>query len=147
MKPIMLFSPKIQAPPIESAIRLAEGNSLGEIDNRIIDPSLWKSSAFFDYLHTFGYRPRKCKRYDSLSLTFVNGSCRWHTDPGFGLVACWLLHSDNDFGDDAQLVTRFGPTDMAVGDLCVFDSDQGHAWLSNGICVMVMATVSRLNGR
>lgn len=59
------------------------------------------------------------------------------------LGAAGLVHSENSLGDDAQLITRHGPLDMRQGDLCVFDSDQGHAWLSNAACVMVMATVTR----
>jgi hypothetical protein len=121
---------------------MLKSNPSGEIDSCDID-SNWDSAAFFKHLCDQGYRPRDCKRYASLSLTFVDGACRWHTDPGFGIAACWLVHSENGIGDDAQLITRHGPLDMIEGDLCVFDSDQGHAWLSNAACVMVMATVAR----
>lgn len=139
MKPKMLAPPQIQRPLIQTAIELAADNLDGEIDSHEI--SGWDDAPFYQHLHDCGYKRRNCKFYTSLSLTYVNGACRWHDDPGFGVVACWLLHSDNDFSNDAQLITRYGPLDMRVGDLCVFDADQGHAWLSNGICVMVMATV------
>lgn len=142
MKPTMLVSPPIMRPPIDKALRRLKLNSPGEVDSCDID-SGWDSAAFFWHLHDCGYRPRDCKRYQSLSLTFVEGACRWHTDPGFGIVACWLVHSENSLGDDAQLITRHGPLDMRKDDLCVFDSDHGHAWLSNAACVMVMATVTR----
>ena len=142
MKPTMLVSPLMMAPPIDNALRRMQINDPGEIDSCHIDSS-WDAAGFFDHLRSCGYRPRECKKYESLSLTFIIGACRWHTDPGFGLVACWLVHSENDLGDDAQLITRHGPLDMRAGDLCVFDADQGHAWLGNGSCVMVMATVAR----
>ena len=142
MKPTMLVSPPMMAPPIDNALRRMQINDPGEIDSCHIDSS-WDAAGFFDHLRSCGYRPRECKKYESLSLTFLIGAGRWHTDPGFGLVACWLVHSENDLGDDAQLITRHGPLDMRAGDLCVFDADQGHAWLGNGSCVMVMATVAR----
>lgn len=142
MKPTMLASPPIMRPPIDTALRKLKLNSPGEIDSCYINSS-WDSAAFFQHLRGCGYRPRNCRRYASLSLTFLEGACRWHSDPGYGLVACWLVHSENNLGNDAQLITMHGPLDMRTDDLCVFDSNQGHAWLSNAACVMVMATIAR----
>ena len=142
MKPMILVSPPMMRPPVDMALRELEQRDLGEIDFCPVDSS-WDASLFFNHLRSCGYCPRVCKSYDSLSLTFVNGACRWHTDPGYGLVACWLVHIENLYGDDAQLITRHGPLDLKAGDLCVFDSDQGHGWLSNSPCVMVMATVAK----
>lgn len=142
VKPILLPSPAIEPPSVQAAIRLALDNSAGEIDschiNGWVDEQL-----FFDHLRACGWRPRRCSKYEQLSLAFLNGAFRWHDDPGFGLVACWLVHSDNDPGEWPQLITRQGPLDMHSGDLCVFDANCGHAWLSNAVCVMVMATVAR----
>lgn len=146
MKPAILPHPPIMRPPIDKALRRLKLNNPGEIDSCDIDSS-WDSAVFFAHLRDCGYHPRDCRRYPSLSLTFVEGACRWHTDPGFGIVACWLVHSENSLGDDAQLITRHGPLDMSQGDLCVFDSDHGHAWLSNAACVMVMATLSKRVGQ
>ena len=143
MKPIMLASPSIKIPPIDEALKLAKGNDLGEIDSCRIDDS-WDVVPFFEHLRNCGYRPRDCEDFLSLSLTFVNGACRWHTDPGFGIVACWLVHSENALCSDAQLITRHGALDMREGDLCLFNANRGHAWLSNAPCVMVMATVARI---
>lgn len=145
MKPTMMASPAMMTPPIAEALRRVEMNDPGEIDS--IEITVWDAVPFFDHLRSCGYRPSDCRMYPALSLTFLSGACRWHTDPGFGIVACWLVHSENDPGDDAQLITRHGPLDMRGGDLCVFDADQGHAWLSNATCVMVMATVTRWSGR
>lgn len=141
MKPVHLPKHSIQAPSVNRAIQIALDNSAGEINSRRIEG--WDPAPFFDHLRACGWRPRQCQKYESLSLTFLNGACRWHTDPGFGPVACWLVHSDDDPGDWPQLITRHGPVDMRVGSLCIFDADQGHAWLSNAVCVMVMATVAR----
>lgn len=140
----MLASPRMMPPPIGHALHRVQYSDRGEIDN--IDITGWDAAAFFDHLRSCGYRSRDCRKYQPLSLTFVDGACRWHTDPGFGIVACWLVHSENPLGIDAQLITKRGPVDMRVGDLCVFDADQGHAWMSNGVCVMVMATISRWSG-
>jgi hypothetical protein len=145
MKPIMLPSPQIKAPSTDWAISKAIDNGEGEIDSRYING--WDSAPFYEHLRQYGYRARKCYKYGDLTLTFVNGSARWHDDPGFGLVACWLVHSGNDLGYDAQLITRDGGWDMIQGDLCVFNADKGHAWLSNEVCVMVMATLAKLKGR
>ena len=46
-------------------------------------------------------------------------------------------------GDEPQLITRHGPLNVKEGDLFIFNADQGHAWVSNGACVMVMATIAK----
>lgn len=142
MKPLLLHCPDLNYPPHTEEIRAAHKSSPGDIESSDLDSDSWDSKPFFDYLRKHGYRSRDCQRYGSLSLTYVNGSCRWHDDPGFGLVACWLIYSENLWGNDAQLVTRHGPVDIREGRLCIFDANQGHAWLSNGVCVMVMATIA-----
>jgi hypothetical protein len=149
MKPFHLATGAIKnipKPELVDSIRRARANDPGEIDNNPISAIGWDADPFLDHLRNCGWRFRECKKYTSLSLTFVNGSCRWHDDPGFGVVACWLVYSENPFSDDAQLVTRHGPLDMREGDLCVFDADQGHAWLSNAVCVMVMVTIAPFRG-
>jgi len=144
MKPLTLAQPAITAPPWGHCVELCKGLDLGEIDTIPLDPCLTDLDLFSDHLERCGYRRRQCHRYATLSFTYVNGSARWHDDPGFGPVVCWLLYTENPLGCDAQLITRHGPLDMRVGDLCIFDANKPHAWLSNGICVMLMMTVAKL---
>ena len=141
MKPFHLPGPSIPRPPVVEYVKKAYQNNEGEIDSDAISAS--SCVDILKHLEDCGYKQRECQKYSPLTLTYVNGSCRWHDDHGFGLVACWLLYSENFMGDDAQLITRHGPLDMREGDLCVFDANQGHAWISNGVCVMFMATVKR----
>lgn len=143
MKPIMLSSPQIKAPSVDWAISKAIDNGKGLVDSQFING--WDSAPFYWWLRQCGYRPRNCDKYNDLTLAFVNGSAGWHDDPGLGLVACWLVHSGNDPADNAQLITRYGGLDIWQGDLCVFNANKGHAWLSNDVCVMVMATIAKLS--
>ena len=138
----MLASPPIMYPPIEAALRKLKMICPGEIGSFAI-ADCWDSALFFEHLGGCGYRRRRCESYDSLSLTFIDGACCWHTDPGFGLVACWLIYNENSSGDEPQLITRHGPLNVKEGDLFIFNADQGHAWVSNGACVMVMATIAK----
>ena len=144
MKPKLLSAPPLLfAPSVTWAIEEAQFNSLGEVDSRSISVDQWNLAPFFDHLRSeHGYRPRECVAYPSLTLTYVKGACPWHVDPGFGLVACWLVYDDNEIGYEPQLITKHGPLEMRTGDLCVFDANQGHAWLGNGTSVMVMATIA-----
>jgi hypothetical protein len=148
VKPVELQGPcMVKVPPMEKALIKAHKEHEGEIDSLVISPDLWDPTEFAGYLAHHGYRRRESERYSSLTLTWVNGSAKWHTDPGFGLVVCWLLFDSDPGFDGAQLVTRHGPLNMRMGDICVFDANQGHAWISNGVSVMLMVTVSRIRQR
>lgn len=144
MKPLMLTKPAVTAPPWGRCVELCKELDLGEVDNLTLHPGGAGLDRFFDHVKKCGYKQRDCRRYSPLTFTYVNGSARWHDDPGFGPVVCWLLYTENPLGIDAQLITRHGPLDMRVGDLCIFDANKPHAWLSNGICVMLMMTVAKL---
>lgn len=137
----------VKVPPLQEALIKAHKENKGEIDSLVIGPDLWDPTEFGGYLAHHGYRTRYCEKYSPLTLTWVNGSAKWHTDPGFGLVACWLLFDSDPGFYDAQLISSHGPLDMRTGDICVFDANQGHAWLSNGVSVMLMATVARIRQR
>lgn len=147
MKPLRFESIVLKHPPIKEAIERAHGLRMGEIDSESIDTSLWDPAPFFWALHDRNYRRRDCRKYHSLTLTYVDGSVPWHNDPGFGVVACWLVYSENSSCYDAQLITAHGALDLRENDLCIFNADQGHAWISDGACVMVMATVAPIKGK
>lgn len=144
MKPVLLDPVHIPTPDFVEQIRQSRLSDSGRPDTDEINQDLWDPSLFFEHLRKHGYRQRECNHYESLSLTFLNGSCCWHTDPGYGLVACWLIYSENHWDYEAELITKSGPVPMREFNLCVFDADQGHAWISNGVCVMVTATVSKI---
>ena len=147
MKPIQLASLAIEHPPFAEVVDAAECLSKGEVDNRTIDPSFWDPVLFFEALQARGYRKRECEKYASLTLTYANDSCRWHTDPGLGVVAGWLVYSENDIFFDAELITRHGNLPLRENDLFIFDADKGHAWISEGLCILVMATVAKMRRR
>lgn len=142
MKPLIFGFLPLEHPPITAAIKEAHCLDKGEIDSKIIDISFWDPAPFFNALQDRNYRKQECQKYAPLTLTYIDGSARWHDDPGFGVVACWLVYSENPCGFDAQLITAHGALDLRENELCIFDANQGHAWISNGVCVMVMATVA-----
>lgn len=147
MRPILLEKCKIERPSIDKALIEAYQAKKVKLDN--VFPTGWfleRKDQFHEYLSEQGYKPRNCYN-NNLIWTYVNGSAKWHTDPEFGLVVCWLLFESDVGCDGAQLITRHGPLDLRTGDTCVFDSNCGRAWICNGVSVMLMATVSKMKGR
>lgn len=143
MKPVMLVKP--QKPPRVPAglIRNTRDLSLGEVDSLSVAPDDFPDwVAFIGHLRQCGWRPRACNRYSEYTYTYVNGSCPWHEDPGFGKVAACLLHRYSDLCITTQLITKHGGCDLRLGDLVVFDSDYGHAWIGHGPSVFAMVTVA-----
>jgi hypothetical protein len=137
----------IKPPSLEQAFIKVHRNSEGEIDSDSIAQHEWDATPFLEYLRLQGLKYRECQIYSPITLTYVNGSARWHDDPGFGPVACWLLFESDPGMDGAQLITQRGPINLRTGDVCVFDANQGHAWLCNGVAIMVMVTVSPIKAR
>ena len=116
-----------------------------------IDASLKLLSNFFQTLADNGYAKRYNSPYNSLSLTYCKGSIQPHHDPGYGLVALWLvsvkqLHRiQSGFqSEDPSLYGSRRWLDVRLGEIIVFDADKEHAWLSNYHCSMIMQTVRRV---
>lgn len=139
MRPIRIPSAvcaEIPRPPIEKAWNEAKSLMLGELET--CDTKNWNSKPFFNAL-SFNYLPRKCRMYSPLDLICTRGSIFPHEDSGFGLVVCWLLKTE----DQPYLMTTGGNLNLLPGGMCIFDANKEHAWLSNGPCVMLMATIKR----
>lgn len=106
---------------------------------------------FFRTLKAFGYKPRSCATYSSLSLTSCRGSVEPHIDSGYGLVALWLVKTEPLFRGKSGVCFFEQPmlysgrkwSAITKGGVVVFDADKDHAWLSNFTCHMIMQTVSR----
>lgn len=74
-------------------------------------------------------------------FTVCNNSIKWHCDDDNGLLALWLVYSEDM---TPQLITKHGATIMMQDDVVVFNAMDGHAWICNGVAVFVTATVSRI---
>jgi hypothetical protein len=77
-------------------------------------------------------------RYTDFTLCL--DSIKWHYDDDHGLMALWLIYSEDV---RPQLITKHGATEIEEDDVIVFNSAQGHAWICNGVAVFVTATISR----
>lgn len=77
-------------------------------------------------------------RYTDFTLCL--DSIKWHYDDDHGLMALWLIHSEDV---RPQLITKHGATEIEEDDVIVFNSHKGHAWICNGVAVFVTATISR----
>jgi hypothetical protein len=109
------------------------------------------------------FKPRKCRGYESVSVTRVQGSARFHDDQGYGCVAsCLIYHSSSvvhtfdayrhpkgapHIYEDSrpQLVTLKDFLDIDLGDIFVFNANRYHAWINNGISILAQLTVKKQN--
>jgi hypothetical protein len=142
MKPILLASPPRLPRLPKDAIAITRRFTIGEIDSDTVIPDSPDWLQFLQHLEQCGWRARDCHRYSSHTYTYLNGSCCWHDDPGFGKVACCLLYRHRDVCIDTQLITRHGGLNMRRGDLVIFNANYGHAWIGHGPSVFAMVTVS-----
>jgi len=104
---------------------------------------------FVNHLGRFGYLPRNSNDGSVYDFTYANGPIPWHTDQGYGLVALLLLEVsvitqlDNEYSHAGELITASGAFPMDPGDIVVFNSDAGHAWLSDYVCTFATVYVRR----
>ena len=95
-----------------------------------------------------GYALRKPKRCSSMDLLYVKRSLNWHRDPLVGLQAITLLASNEPEPEEyPQLITKHGALIMRVGQMAVFDTRQGHAWIANGSNTLAGITVKKVRRR
>lgn len=142
MKPIHLVPPAKKPSFPRFLLSDAKSNEIGEVDALKVDPKEFGFDLYIKHLAQCGWRPRRCVLYQAVSLTYCNGSVPWHSDPGFGKVAACLVHKKPNLGNVTQLITKHGPCDMELGDLIVFDSDHGHAWIGHGTSIFAMVAVA-----
>jgi hypothetical protein len=103
-----------------------------------------------DLLKDNGYKTRNPKSFQATyDFTVVNRSINWHKDADIGLIAICLIDSDeslsgaNEYTCTGELITRSGSCPMGIGDVVVFDSSRGHAWISGHCCLLATVAVRR----
>lgn len=123
--------------------------SLGEVYNYNMseEMSKQKMQQFFSLIQENGYKPTSSTPYADLSLTACHGSIGEHDDPGYGLVALWLIHitglnRGQDWTNPELYASRMWKM-IRLGDIIVFNANKRHAWLSNSTCYMLMQTIRK----
>ena len=90
-----------------------------------------------------GYAPCKRVLYASINYVIANGSIKWHTDTGCGTNVACLVSNDNSIYPLPELITKHGRLEVTPGDVFVFNTNHGHAWISHDVCVLASITVKR----
>ena len=128
--------------------------SLGEVYSQSMsrEDSRREFKHFFALIEESGYKATDCTLYSPLSLTSCRGSVGEHDDPGYGLVALWLVrikglnrgrYAQWEWGDVPELYASGKWGIVRLGDVVVFNANKKHAWLVNGTCHMLMQTVTK----
>jgi hypothetical protein len=126
--------------------------TLGEVysHNMSEDSSRQMFKQFSALIEENGYSITDNTSYASLSLTSCRGSVGEHDDPGYGLVALWLVRIKGlnrgryaQWGDVPELYASRKWGRVQLGDVVVFNASKKHAWLVNGTCHMLMQTVTK----
>lgn len=101
------------------------------------------------HLNEQGYAPSSRRFNTTYDFTYVNGPITWHEDQGNGLTALLLVNSTapstlaHDYPYVGELITSAGAFPLDPGDIVVFNSDSGHAWLSDFRCTFATVFVRR----
>ena len=126
--------------------------SLGQVYSHSMseEDSRQEFKHFFALIEESGYRITNDTSYQSLSLTSCRGSVGEHDDPGYGLVALWLVRLRGlnrgrytQWGDAPELYASRKWGMVRLGDVVIFNASKKHAWLVNGTCHMLMQTVTK----
>jgi len=121
----------------------------GELCVRTCSPTDFGFPGFVAHLSEQGYAPSTRRYANTYDFTYVNGPITWHRDEGNGLTALLLVNSTepiattHDYAHVGELITSAGPFPMNPGDIVVFNSDSGHAWLSDFLCTFATVFVRR----
>lgn len=101
------------------------------------------------HLDEQGYSPSRRHLNSTCDFTYVNGPIVWHKDKGNGLTALLLVNSTkpstlaHDYAHVGELITSAGAFPLDPGDIVVFNSNNGHAWLSDFRCTFATVFVRR----
>ena len=116
---------------------------VGEVESCRAFLEEWDFPALVALANAAGYTPCQTERFASPSFLPVNGSVKWHTDAGCGVnVACFVSNNSSIYLLP-ELITKHGALEVSPGDVFVFNTSQGHAWLSHDVCVLASITVKR----
>ena len=114
---------------------------VGEVELCTSSLEEWDFPDLVALANAAGYIPCQIGMYASVNFLPVNGSVKWHTDAGIGLNVACLVSNDSSIHPLPELITNHGALEVSPGDVFVFNSDQGHAWLSHDVCVLASITV------
>jgi hypothetical protein len=103
----------------------------------------WDFPALVTLANAAGYVPCQAGMYSSVSFLPVNGSIKWHTDSGLGINVACLVGNDSSIYPLPELITKHGALEVSLGDVFVFNTNLGHAWLSHDLCVLASIAVER----
>jgi hypothetical protein len=129
-----------------------ENRSIGEVYNYAMSENAAQAQfkQFFLLIQENRYKPIDSTPYKSLALTVCRGSVGEHYDPGFGLVALWLIRLSgfnpgrySGWGEFPELYAGRKWGRVRLGDVIVFNASKKHAWLANSTSYMLMQTVAK----
>jgi len=96
------------------------------------------------------FKPRDgLSKLYAIDVLYGKGSVGMHIDGGAGIVILTLLdcYPDETGGTpehhyiSGQLITMEGLHDMHIGQSCIVNTDEQHAWLCNGVWVFLSTSV------
>jgi hypothetical protein len=116
---------------------------VGQVESYITSLDEWDFPALARLANAAGYVPCQTGRYASVTFLPCNGSIKWHTDPGSGVNVACLVGNGGSIYPLPELITKHGALEVSLGDVFVFNTNLGHAWLSHDLCVLASITVKR----
>jgi hypothetical protein len=116
---------------------------VGQVESYTASLEEWDFPALARLANAAGYVPCQADSYASVNFLPCNGSIKWHTDPGLGVNVACLVNNDSSIYPLPELITKYGALEVSPGDVFVFNTNQGHAWLSHNVCVLASITVKR----
>ncbi len=116
---------------------------VGQVESYLASLDEWDFPALARLANAAGYVPCQTVIYASASFILCNGSIKWHTDPGCGVNVAYLVGNGGSIYPLPELITKHGALEVSPGDVFVFNTDQGHAWLSHDVFVLASITVKR----
>jgi len=116
---------------------------VGQVESFTASLNEWDFPALVGLANAAGYTPCLAKHFAPVNFLPVNGSVKWHTDSGCGVNVACLVDNSRSIYSLPELITKHGALEVSPGDVFVFNTNQGHAWLSRDVCVLASITVKR----
>jgi len=137
--------PKLAGLTAKDIRRMEQRAWMGDVSPISIGPSNQCYQTLLGFALEHRLRPKIRRMYQNNCILPLAGSVGWHTDEGIGLILNWIIHktslSRKVDPNDMQLIYPNGAIDVRLGDVFLFNGNQGHAWCSNNRCTLVQMTV------
>jgi hypothetical protein len=143
MKPLVIGNIKNFKLPNGASRNWKKNVELGEVESVYACLREWSFPELVQIAAVAGYIPWDVQMYASCNFLAVNGSVKWHTDTGSGINVACLVISKNYLGALPELITRWGALELRSGDVFVFNTDKGHAWISEDFCALASITAKK----